>query len=282
MVEDAEASAPPGRMVPSDDMQAVPLGFFLFLAELAAGGILVTVILDWEGEVSPGFLLLNGLFLLAFAAAALWLRSVLPAASLLDYDVPAPLLLAERILWSTFAVLTAIQLILLRTERRVTARVAGTLAAAAGIGTLGLSAAAYGPPDVPLPLVMASLGTGALALGTVWTGMMLGHWYLVTPLLSTRPLLWLNGALAAVLLAQGLVLIVPALLGDFAATVAWLFWLRTAVGIVFPLVLSLMIWRTARVRRMMSATGLLYIALGAILSGQIIAKALFFVAGMPV
>jgi len=51
-------------------MQAVPLGFFLFLVELAAGGALVTALLDWDGEVSPGFLFLNGAFLLEIGRAS--------------------------------------------------------------------------------------------------------------------------------------------------------------------------------------------------------------------
>jgi hypothetical protein len=48
------------------------------------------------------------------------------------------------------------------------------------------------------------------------------------------------------------------------------------------LALVYMIWRTARIRSMMSATGLLYIALGAVLAGEIIAKSLFFLTQTPV
>ena len=51
---------------------------------------------------------------------------------------------------------------------------------------------------------------------------------------------------------------------------------------LFPLALCYLVWRTARVRSMMSATGLLYIALGTVLTGQIIASALFFLAGTPI
>ncbi|MGH2371829.1 MAG: hypothetical protein ACRDI2_26960, partial [Chloroflexota bacterium] len=67
-----------------------------------------------------------------------------------------------------------------------------------------------------------------------------------------------------------------------AASLSWLFWLRVGVGVAFPLVLSFLVWRTARVRSMMSATGLLYIALGAVLAGEIIARSLFFLSGAPV
>jgi hypothetical protein len=69
--------------------------------------------------------------------------------------------------------------------------------------------------------------------------------------------------------------------GVVDAPISPLFWLRVGVGVLFPLALCLPVWRTARVRSMMSATGLLYIALGTILAGEIMARALFFVAGVP-
>ena len=65
-------------------MQAVPLGFVLFLLEFAAGAVAITAVLDWDGEVSPSYLFLNAIFGLGAAAAAIWLRSVLPAAQLLE------------------------------------------------------------------------------------------------------------------------------------------------------------------------------------------------------
>jgi hypothetical protein len=61
-----------------------------------------------------------------------------------------------------------------------------------------------------------------------------------------------------------------------------LYWLRVGVGIIFPLALTLPIWRTARVRSMMSATGLLYVALGLVLAGELIAKVLYFTSGFAV
>jgi hypothetical protein len=266
-------------------MQAVPLGFYLFLVELAAGGVLVSVLLDWEGEVSPGFLLLNGVFLVAFAAAGVWLRVLLPAPALVPYPADAALMSLEPAVWGTFTGLAAGHLVWLKLDRRAAGRVFGLLAGLAGVVGLALSAGAYRPPDVPAPVVAGSFLAAALALGTVWSGMMLGHWYLVTPLLSTRPLLRLNAGLAAALIIQAGALALAAVAGAAGlarATATWPFWLRVGVGIAFPLALSVMVWRTARVRSMMSATGLLYVALGAVLAGEIIAKALLFIAQAPV
>ena len=271
-------------MLLSDRMQAVPLGFFLFLVELAVGGVLVTVLLDWDGEVSPSFLFLNGIFLLGAAAAGLWLRTVVPVERLVPFPVSEGLVRAEPAGWALLALLLAGQLFCVKTERRAAGRVLGTAAALVGLTALSLSAAAYQPPGVPAALVAASFWAGALALGTVWSGMMLGHWYLVTPLLSPRPQLRINAGLAAVLGTQALLAIALVALGIGATPLAetWPFWLRAGVGIAFPLLLCLPIWRTARVRSMMSATGLLYISLGAVMAGEIIAKVLFFVTQAPV
>jgi hypothetical protein len=275
-------------------MQAAPLGFALFLLQLAVGGIVVTAALDWDGEVSPGFLFLNSAFLVAFGAAGLWLRSVLPAELLLPYPVDAALVRSEPLWWGLFLALSVAFTVLLRLDRRTprfaprfaTARVMGALAAVAGTAVLAAVAVLYLPPGGSLPLLLASLMAGALALGTVWSGMMLGHWYLVTPRLAPRPLLRLTAALAAVLAVQGLLIAGQAVAGLAAsvlgAPLSLLFALRVGVGVLFPLALCYLVWRTARVRSMMSATGLLYIALGTVLAGQIIASALFFLAGAPI
>jgi hypothetical protein len=266
-------------------MQAVPLSFFLFLAELAVGGLIVTTLLDWDGEVSAGFLFLNGAFLVAFGAAGIWLRTVFPGERLVSYAAERPWVGLEVAAWAAFVVVTLVQLYLIRAERRGAGRVAGTVAGIAGLTALVVSAASYAPPSLgalALPLTAATLLGGALALGTAWSAMMLGHWYLVTPLLAPRPLLRLNAAMAGALVAQGALAAVAAATGSIEPGTDWLYWLRALVGIVLPLALALPVWRTARVRSMMSATGLLYVALGCALAGEIIAKALLFVGGVPV
>lgn len=145
-----------------------------------------------------------------------------------------------------------------------------------------MSTAAYAAPLTGGAALFGTLLAGGLALGTCWSAMMLGHWYLVTPLLAPRPLLRLNGALVLIVVVQAAVAGLAVYSGGFSPDLGWLFWLRLVVGIACPLLLALPIWRTARVRSMMSATGLLYVALGTVLSGEIIAKAFFFLSGVPV
>jgi len=60
------------------------------------------------------------------------------------------------------------------------------------------------------------------------------------------------------------------------------FWLRIAVGLVFPLVVTVLAYKAATIRGMMSATGLLYIALGLLLAGEVLARGLLFTTGAAV
>jgi hypothetical protein len=69
-----------------------------------------------------------------------------------------------------------------------------------------------------------------------------------------------------------------ALTGSWALFV----WLRLVVGLVFPLVVSWAAVQTARSRSMESATGLLYINVGTIAAGTILAAGLYFGAGLLV
>ena len=59
-------------------------------------------------------------------------------------------------------------------------------------------------------------------------------------------------------------------------------WLRLIVGLIFPLVVSWAAVQTARTRSMESATGLLYINVGTIAAGTILAAGLYFGAGLLV
>ena len=52
------------------------------------------------------------------------------------------------------------------------------------------------------------------------------------------------------------------------------------MGLVFPLIVSWAALQTARTRSMESATGLLYINVGAIAAGTILAAGLYFGAGL--
>ena len=128
--------------------------------------------------------------------------------------------------------------------------------------------------------------------------MILGHWYLVTPRLPEAPLVLFARILQGLVALQVVLALVwlatgagpgrggpDGAGGPFAALVgpwALFVWLRLIVGLGFPLVVSWAAVQTARTRSMESATGLLYIDVGAIAAGTILAAGLYFGAGLLV
>src|SRR5579862_1330111 len=155
----------------------------------------------------------------------------------------------------------------------------------AGVAALACGALAWG--GGPLGTVVA-LGQDLLlaaATGGVFVAMILGHWYLVTPKLPEAPLILLSRVLFGLVAAQVLLFAASMLLGAGSGggpfsplTGPWaqFIWLRLLVGLVFPLVVSWAAIQTARSRSMESATGLLYINVGSIAAGTILAAGLYF------
>jgi hypothetical protein len=140
--------------------------------------------------------------------------------------------------------------------------------------------------------LLVELAALCAATGGVFAAMILGHWYLVTPKLPEAPLILLSRALLAVVAVQLLLFVawvatgagpadgVPfsALTGPWALFV----WIRLIVGLVFPLIVCWAALKTAQTRSMESATGLLYINVGTIAAGTILAAGLYFGAGLLV
>jgi hypothetical protein len=179
-----------------------------------------------------------------------------------------------------------------RGHRAVPIMLAGVAATLATLGSAAWSLAA-GDGVVDVALFLVQLVALASALGGVWAAMVLGHWYLVTPKLPEAPLVrfarWLTIVLAMQLVLSILWLGIGAGtngLPGFRALVElpWAFfvWLRLLVGLVFPLIVSWAAIQTARSRSMESATGLLYINVGTIAAGTILAAGLYFGAGLLV
>ena len=106
-------------------------------------------------------------------------------------------------------------------------------------------------------------------MGAVLTGMLLGHWYLVTPNLTVTPLARINLLFLWALIGQaGLVLIFnsgPWVANSLAVSEKWaaIYWLRVIVGIIFPLMLCYATIQTCKLKAHMSSIAtLLTLALG--------------------
>ncbi len=165
-------------------------------------------------------------------------------------------------------------------------------AVAAGSMTLAAGALGWGGGTLGALALLVELAVLCAATGGVFAAMILGHWYLVTPKLPEAPLILLSRALLAIVALQVALFVAwvalgagpadgapfSALTGEYALFV----WLRLIIGLAFPLVVSWAAVQTARSRSMESATGLLYINVGTIASGTIVAAGLYFGAGVLV
>jgi hypothetical protein len=196
----------------------------------------------------------------------------------------------RRAALAVFGLVAGAYTVALARDRRAPILAATGLAAAGA--TLVAGALAWGGGllgAVPLLLQLAVLAT---ATGGVFAAMILGHWYLVTPKLPEAPLILIARALLATVALQVVLFGVwvatgagPAGVSPFGVLVgpwAMFVWLRLIVGLVFPLIVSWAAVKTARTRSMESATGLLYINVGSIAAGTILAAGLYFGAGLLV
>jgi hypothetical protein len=192
-------------------------------------------------------------------------------------------------LW-IFAGLAAAYVVAIARGRRAPALALSGLASAGAI--LAAAALSWGGSALGAVLLFIQLAVLSAATGGVWAAMILGHWYLVTPRLAEAPLVLFARLLMGIVGLQLVLFVVWVAIGGGPAgiesmgalTGSWaLFvWLRLLVGIVFPLVVSWAAVQTARTRSMESATGLLYINVGTIAAGTILAAGLYFGAGLLV
>jgi len=263
------------------------------LTGLALGSFAAVVLLARRTSATPGYLRFTTICALAFGALA-WLSDTALPATLGDSPVvvdpvwDAP----RRTALLLFVGLVAISLVVggrLGATARTAVRAAAVVAGAA---TLAFGALAWGDGSFGAANLLVQLAVVSAAIGGVFAAMVLGHWYLVTPKLPEQPLILLARVLLVVVAVQVVLFWAwiatgagPADVAPFSSlTGPWaLFvWLRLIVGLVFPLVVCWASVQTARTRSMESATGLLYINVGSIAAGTILAAGLYFGAGLLV
>jgi hypothetical protein len=264
------------------------------LAGLAVGSFAVVVAARLRTGATRGYLAFT-----AFCAAAFGLLAYLSDSGLSVVGAGSPVTAdpafdgARHVALGTFTVLVLVTMVQVGRGRR--ALVPGVAGLAAGLAALVLGALTWGSGAGALAVVLLAVQLLVLAAATggVFAAMILGHWYLVTPKLPEAPLVLVSRALLVTVAIQVILFVAWVGLGagpgstggPFAAlTGSWaLFvWLRLVVGLVFPLVVSWAAVQTARSRSMESATGLLYINVGTIAAGTILAAGLYFGAGLLV
>jgi hypothetical protein len=261
------------------------------LTSLAIGSFGAVVLARLRTDATRGFLVFTAACAVALAVLAYFSDQALPATlggspivTDATFDTP------RRVALGAFVVLAAAYTIALAQRRRAPALAAGALSAAAAVlvcGALAWGGGTFGAVPLLVQLVVLAVATGG-----VFAAMILGHWYLVTPKLPEAPLILIARSLLAVVALQLLLFGVwvatgagPAGASPFGVLVgqwALFVWLRLIIGLVFPLVVSWAAVKTARSRSMESATGLLYINVGSIAAGTILAAGLYFGAGVLV
>ncbi len=318
-------------------LQTLPLVLFIVMTELSIGAFTVLFVLDWRNEVKRSFLITYALIYIVLTGLTYLFQQSFSPPNLLN---SFPLLDKAWTGYETLPLLLFLLLMLpynlfllldkgagvdgkdLQGEgRKRSARMrllrllSGGLTVLAGLTTLFVMAMIYRPvasSNIGGVFTVASFFAAALALGGVMTAMWLGHWYLVTPALSEKPLqfattLVLLGVLAQVIFAVtagpattnavNTTATTPTVVATATATVATpaphtqvkpasvpvvtllsadaIGWLRVLVSFVIPLVLGAIAWKLIRDRSFQSATGMLYLVVVCTLAGEAIARGLF-------
>jgi len=261
---------------------------WLLLGALALGSFALIWLLRQTTDATPGFLRFSAILAALIGLGWLAVEWGLPAATELAIEGAAHLDEPRRLSIALFVVLATLAGIWLSPGGRSAWLGAG--AVAAGVAAMALGAYGWtGGSPLAVSLLVQAVALTVVAGGSM-AAVVLAHWYLVTPRISERPLVlttrilfWalvVQLLLFGVWLAAGIPDLEPfeALTGPNAVFV----WLRLLVGLLFPLLLVWMAWRTALTRSMESATGLLYIEFAVVLASTIVAAGLVVAEGLLV
>ena len=132
--------------------------------------------------------------------------------------------------------------------------------------------------------------SGTLLNGTVWATMLLGHWYLVTPNMSFKPLrqaVWMIFAAIGVEVIAATGALILSSHGESSRIVsgdqAFLFWvLVIGSGVIFSAAVNVLTYYFARTRANQPATAMLYVLIISALMGTVPALLVFLQTGVGV
>ncbi|MEK6620300.1 MAG: hypothetical protein AABZ26_04915 [Chloroflexota bacterium] len=265
----------------------LPLVLAVVLVELALGGAFLVWMLDRSRQAPAGSLRLIAAVDAGAATLAFLLVPTLPRGELAEaaslqvgaieafaQGVPVVLVLLVAQLVTTFLPLPPLRAIV------------GVVALLAGGLVLMAAAVARPRPEAPYDVfALLALPLGALALGGVAGAMLLGHWYLITPKLSPGPLQRATFVVVVAIALQTGIVGVTLARGELVGAWETALWvaigIRIGVGLLMSLALVLAGWWTARMNTQ-SSTGLLYVALGTVLAGEVAARVIFYLTGIAV
>ncbi len=321
----------------------LPLILFIVMTELSVGAFTVLFLLDWRNLVKRSFLVTYSIIYVILTGLTVLFQQNFSSLELLNtftmldkawtgyLSLTLPVFLVLMILYTVFLVpdkkagvdgKVKKEEVEVGGSRRSTLRllrlISGSLTVLAGMVTLFVLGMIFRPlasSSLAGAFVVGGFFASALALGGVMTAMWLGHWYLVTPALSEKPLqfaatLVLIGVLAQVVFAftagisteahsQASNVVKPAVTATATSSVSAatpaptsqvkpsnapvvaplstdvIGWLRILVAFILPLVLLGFILKLIHDRSFQSATGMLYLVVVLTLAGEAMARGLF-------
>src|SRR5215470_4126745 len=270
--------------------------FLLVFGQLYVGGLLALSIPPFH-DIERGFYKSTAAVYLGAGLLALIGRLTLVLRPPPGAVPTPPAAMVELLLWSVSIAAATLYLRSLWGDRfRFRAR-AYVVAWMTGVAALCIGAQSFrlGPLfSVETILYPTSFLVSALLLGSVTTGMLLGHWYLIDHNLSIEPFRRLFRFFALMLAVQAALLLISGGLlrvGGAAASVAELTHLLqehasllTVRVLLCPLTaagLAWMIWKTLQIPQTMAATGLFYIAILSVLVGEFMGRFILFRTSLP-
>jgi hypothetical protein len=177
----------------------------LILLEMGIGGLVLTWVAPTWGAVRHGYeLLLGSSVLLLIWGGRAALGTPLELLREAENATASMVMAADRVELVLLVCLGVgvLALVALAAGFELPARILGIISAIAGVASfVPLASLQASLIDSQIVLGVLELVLGAVLLGGIWTGMILGHWYLVERRLSNRYMqwiAWLNvGAVAA-------------------------------------------------------------------------------------
>jgi hypothetical protein len=270
--------------------QALPFTLLIVLVEFTVGGLWVLWAAHLRGQSAPSFVKFGAGMVFVMAGLTFWLAAKLTVDDEVDgYPLDPSYMPEARVALAIVFALSLPYAVLTLRESRTPSLIAGGAASIVGLVGVAFLAQVFAIPTWGYVGTLLAFVVGGLVVGAVSMGMVLGHWYLVTPRLPEQPLREMTFFLLVAMAVQALLLI-PALAlpRDTIANAVEtpilenpFFWMRVAGGLAFPMLLTWMAYDSSGVRAMQSATGLLYIAMALVLSGEVLAKGLLFVSAVP-
>ncbi len=249
------------------------------LTELSVGSLLMTCLLP-PREIRLSFFTFNSILCALTAAVALLLSKIVLRAGWEEVRFLGLTVIGATAAYGAF-----------RLEKpdigRVLLIISGFIGFIFGLLPLANQALAARGIVTPAPWFFdASVLTGALLLGAVNVGMILGHWYLLMRRLSFEHLVrFAQIVLGAVGLRILVVSFTILLLNNYDANLGntlipslwsphgnlFFFLMRVLWGLVLPLGLGLLVLRCAQEKANQAATGMLYVMAVSVLFGELFA-----------